>query len=109
MKNFALTIQCALVLIAASLPPGAFGRPTAPTGLLVNGVSNPLAIDRSVTRFTWMDLWAGRGERQTAYQILVSSSPEGLAAGTGDWWDSGKVTSEKSASVEYAGRTLPSA
>jgi alpha-L-rhamnosidase len=109
MKIFTVTIQFALVFIAAFFPPGAFGSPTAPAGLLVNGVSNPLAIDRDATRFTWMAADANRGERQTAYQILVSSSPERLAAGTGDWWDSGKVDSEKSASVEYAGRTLPSA
>ena len=46
---------------------------------------------------------------QTAYQILVSSSPERLAADKGEWWDSGKIDSDKSASIEYAGRPLPAA
>ena len=73
-------------------------------GLLVNGVSNPLAIDRDSARFTWRSADASRGERQTAYQILVSSSPDRLAADKGDWWDSGKVDSDQSASVEYAGK-----
>jgi alpha-L-rhamnosidase len=109
MKNSTVKIQLALVFIAATIPLGAFGSPATPAGLLVNGVSNPLAIDRDATRFTWMAVTANRGERQTAYQILVSSSPEHLAAGTGDWWNSGKVASDKSASIEYAGRPLPSA
>src|SRR5580693_989441 len=57
-----------LVTLAAS------GKPSAPVGLLVNGASDPLAIDRDTTRFTWMSKDSERGERQTAYQILVYSS-----------------------------------
>jgi len=83
--------------------------PAAPMELLVNGVKSPLAIDRDATRFTWRAVATGRGETQTAYQILVFSSRANLFAGMGDWWDSGKVASNKSASVEYAGRTLPPA
>src|SRR5690242_6177150 len=48
-------------------------KPLAPVDLLVNGVSNPLAIDRGSTRFTWRSPANGRGEMQSAYQILVSS------------------------------------
>ena len=46
----------------------------------------------------------GRGESQTAYQIVVASMREGLAGGKAELWDSGKMDSDKSASVEYAGR-----
>lgn len=80
---------------------------TAPAGLLVNGVSNPLAIDRETARFTWRSADTGRGARQTAYEILLALSAERLATGTRLWWDSGKVDSDKSASVEYAGKALP--
>jgi alpha-L-rhamnosidase len=76
-------------------------------GLLVNGVSNPLAIDREGARFAWRSEDTGRGARQTAYQLLVASSAERLAAGKADWWDSGKVDSDRSAAVEYAGKALP--
>jgi alpha-L-rhamnosidase len=75
-------------------------------GLLVNGVANPLAIDRSTTRFTWRHEADGRGERQTAYQILVSSSRANLDAAKGDFWDSDKMASDRSAAVEYAGEAL---
>ena len=87
----------------------AFAKPAAPSGLLVNGVSNPLAIDRDATRFTWMSTDTARGARQTAYQILVAASPDHLAGGMGDFWDSGIVDLDRSASVEYAGKTLPPA
>ena len=92
-----------LVAFAAS------ARPSAPVGLLVNGVSNPLAIERNATRFTWMSKDTERGERQAAYQIVVSSSPQ-FADHLGQiLWDSGKVDSNQSASVEYGGQELPAA
>jgi alpha-L-rhamnosidase len=90
------------------------GEPSAPVGLLVDGVSHPLAIDRDATRFTWMSKDTERGERQTAYQIVVfrrSQSAKDSGIRTHDsgliLWDSGKVDSDQSASVEYAGKSLP--
>lgn len=80
--------------------------PGAPLGLLVNGVANPLAIDRHSTRFTWRSEAVDRGEKQTAYQILVSSSRAALHTGAGDLWDSGKIPSDRSAAVPYAGKEL---
>jgi alpha-L-rhamnosidase len=109
MKDYCVKIQSALALLVASAALCVAGQPSAPVGLLVNGVRNPLAIDRDAARFTWRSADVGRGERQMAYQILVASSPERLATRTGDRWDSGKVDSARSASVEYAGKVLPSA
>lgn len=95
-----------LTLLAAGVALQVPAKPTSPHGLLVNGVSAPLAIDRDATRFTWMSPDDSRGARQTAYQILVATSPDRLAADTGDFWDSAKVDSDQSASVEYAGKAL---
>ena len=50
----------------------------------------------------------GRGDRQTAYQILVSAAPETLAADVGDLWDSGLVVSETCEGVPYGGDPLAS-
>jgi alpha-L-rhamnosidase len=108
MKNSAV-IRFALPILLASVSLGVLGRSSAPVEMLVNGVSNPLAIDRDTARFTWRSVDTGRAERQTAYQILVGSSVKGLASGKADWWDSGKVNSDKSASVEYTGKGLPPA
>ncbi len=88
---------------AAAVVPG---KSAAPVDLLVNGVSNPLAIDRDAVRFTWRQTDAGRGTAQTAYRILVATSRELLAQGKGDPWDSGKVDSDKSAGVAYAGTAI---
>src|SRR5512138_3289982 len=109
MKSFLINTQSALLLLLASITLQAFGRPAPPVGLLVNGVSNPLAIDREAARFTWRSSDTARGTRQTAYQILVASSIERLTAGTADSWDSGKVDSDRSAAVEYTGKPFPAA
>jgi alpha-L-rhamnosidase len=109
MKVFVITTLCALALVEAAFGFDSSSVPSAPAGLLVNGVRDPLAIDRDETRFTWRSVDTVRGERQTAYQILVSTNSDHLAAGAGDWWDSGKVLSDKSASVGYTGKTLPPA
>jgi alpha-L-rhamnosidase len=101
--------QLTILIVVGLTTLRAFGKPSGPTGLLVNGVSEPLAIDQDTTRFTWMSEGAARGERQTGYQILVASSLQRLAEGTADWWDSGKVASDQSASVQYAGKPLPPA
>ena len=43
---------------------------------------------------------------QTAYQIQVASSPQKLEAGAPDIWDSGKVVSDESVAVKFAGTPL---
>ena len=43
-----------------------------------------------------------------AYQILVASSSELLSRNQGDLWDSGKVDSDQSIHVDYAGKNLGS-
>lgn len=49
-----------------------------------------------------------RGIRQVAYQVLVASMPELLKQDQGDLWDSGKVESDQSIHVAYAGKALTS-
>ena len=108
-RTFAQAMQPALAAVIASIALQAAGEPAAPVGLLVNGVSNPLAIDRDTARFTWRSADGRRGEAQKAFQILVSSSAKDLADSKADWWDSEKVDSDRSASIEYAGKPLPPA
>jgi len=43
---------------------------------------------------------------QTAYRILVASSPDSLEKNQGNLWDSGKVTSNRSVNVYYEGKPL---
>jgi alpha-L-rhamnosidase len=69
---------------------------------------NPLCIDAEYPRLSWTLSSPERNKRQTAYQILVASSVELLAADKGDLWDSGRVESAQSAQVEYAGLPMQS-
>ncbi len=70
---------------------------------------NPTGIDTQKPRFGWVLSSETRGQMQSAYQILVASSKANLAKDQGDKWDSGKVTSAESVSIEYAGKALTSA
>ena len=69
----------------------------------------PVGVDL-IPRLSWNieDTEATRGQVQTAYQVLAASTPENLAADTGDLWDSGKVASDQSLRVPYAGTALTS-
>ena len=69
---------------------------------------NPMSIDIQNPRLSWVLESTRRGEMQTAYQVLVASSETLLAKDQGDLWDSGKVASDESIQVEYAGKLLPS-
>ncbi len=111
MRIFVIRVRMFFAVILALTSLNAFGKPSAPSGLLVNGVSNPLAIDRDATRFTWMLAHNVRGERQAAYEIVVYSEvpTSDLRSPISVMWDSGKVVSGQSASVEYSGPALSAA
>jgi alpha-L-rhamnosidase len=70
--------------------------------------TNPLGIDVEKPRLSWVIESARRGERQTAYQVLLASSETLLKKDKGDLWDSGKVASDQCIQVEYAGKPLES-
>jgi len=78
------------------------------TGLRCEHLVNPLGIDNQAPRLSWQITTGKRGARQSAYRILVASSPDVLAQGRGDLWDSGEVKSERSHLVVYKGRRLSS-
>lgn len=82
-------------------------------GLRCEALDDPLGIDTPRPRLSWVmepvgRVPAARGQRQTAYRVLVASAPEALAAERGDLWDSGRVESDQSTFIEYDGRTLAS-
>ena len=70
--------------------------------------TNPLGIDTLRPRLFWRLESDERGQRQMAYRVLVASAADLLAADGGDLWDSGRVESDETIQVEYAGRPLAS-
>lgn len=108
-----LSLLPAAVLAAAILSGTARGDGTlsAPSCLRCEYLESPLGIDVLRPRLSWHLRpchVAERGQRQTAYQVLVASTPEALARDVGDRWDSGRVRSDQSIQVEYAGKALAS-
>lgn len=56
-------------------------------------LTDPLGIDTPSPRLMWKLASDAPGACQRAYRVSVASSPERLAAGTPDVWDSGKTKS----------------
>ena len=83
----------------------AWTQPQPPTGLRTESLVHPEVVDVARPRFSWVLEHSERGQRQTAWQILVSSRPE---ANVGDVWDSGRVESAQSTHVTYNGKPLES-
>ncbi len=95
------------------LPAAASGQCSlsAPASLRCEYLENPLGIDVVQPRLSWVLLSsdpAARDQHQTAYRLVVASSPERLARDEGDLWDTGKAQSDQSLHVVYEGRRLDS-
>jgi alpha-L-rhamnosidase len=72
---------------------------------------NPLGVDVSAPRLSWVMTLTEeglRGASQTAYHVLVASNPAILSEDRGDLWDTGRVLSDQSVQLAYAGKTLRS-
>ncbi|NLX05480.1 MAG: family 78 glycoside hydrolase catalytic domain [Phycisphaerae bacterium] len=79
-----------------------------PTRLRCEYLIDPVGIDAVTPRLSWVLQSEERGQRQTAWQVLVGSRPDVLSEDRGDLWDSGKVDSDRTSHVEYAGGPLVS-
>ncbi len=70
--------------------------------------TDPQGIDAAEPQLSWQLKSDQRGQKQTAYHLLVASSQEKLAKDDGDLWDSGKIESDQSRQIEYKGKLLQS-
>jgi alpha-L-rhamnosidase len=103
---FVSTRVAALFFCLAAVAPGL--AKTTITDLRCEGLDSPPGIDATQPRLSWILHTDERGQRQTAYQILVAGTADNLKAGQGDLWDSGRVNSGQSIQVAYAGKPLAS-
>jgi alpha-L-rhamnosidase len=102
-RVFAVSI--CISLIAFSQSAQAQGRPLPPEMLRCEYLIDPIGIDTPRPRLYWVPRHTERGQKQSAYQILVSTRPDVAA---GDQWDSGKVISDEFTHVIYGGKPLAS-
>ncbi len=104
---FKAIVLAGLVLLVVSAARAAVpaGGPQAPAGLRLEYLVDPLGVDVAQPRFFWTPRFEGRGQKQTAYQIVVSAGP---ACVQGDVWDSEKTASQEFTQVVYGGPALRS-
>ncbi|MGA2233767.1 MAG: alpha-L-rhamnosidase N-terminal domain-containing protein, partial [Tepidisphaeraceae bacterium] len=106
MKSQIIALCCVLGIMATQNL-AAFAD-VSPDHLRCDNRVNPLGIDSIPPRFSWIINSDQIGQRQTAYQILVASSQQALDQNTGNLWDTGKVLSDDSVEIPYAGAPLSS-
>jgi alpha-L-rhamnosidase len=102
-----LTAPC-VVLLSVLLFTLSASADIQPVALQTEYRVNPLGLDTPNPRLQWRLESKERGARQTAYQIVVASSPELLAKHQGDLWDSGRIASDATTQIAYAGKPLAS-
>jgi len=97
---------CGTLFALSSIAWGATAIDTKPFGLKCDSLVEPLGIDSPNPVLSWRlqdNTW---GAKQTAYEIMVSSKADASGVKAADVWDSGRIVSEQSAGVPYAGPPL---
>ena len=102
MKTFkrALSMLLIVAMLLSCLPAAVFAAEgeTIIQDLEVEQRTNPLGIDNATPEFRWEMVSDVRGQKQTAYQIVVKNGETVV-------WDSGKVESDISNAIVYGGET----
>ncbi len=110
MKNFSAIRSYGLLGILLLLGTGAAqGQSFGVDKLKCEQETDPIGIETQTPRFSWQLYAPTRGAVQTAYQIIVSDTPEAVERGTGNVWNSKKIASSQSLLVPYAGEPLEAA
>ena len=102
LRNF-FWVAAVCASFAAGTIEGIVQGALLPVDLRCSNRTNPLGIGDVNPSLSWQlqnDSLA-RGEDQSAYQIQIGTSPGGS-----DLWDSGKVMSDRTVNVLYAGQAL---
>jgi len=99
-----LRLTVALVTVSPLALPAAVTTAT----LRCEYLTDPLGLDVAQPRLSWVIESPQRGEKQTAYQIMVASSAKLLEQRKADLWDSGRVASDATTQIVYKGSTLHS-
>ncbi|MFF7158431.1 family 78 glycoside hydrolase catalytic domain [Streptomyces sp. NPDC008139] len=110
-------IAVAVLVTSLSLGGAPFGHPSAAQAasggisvgeLTADATTDPLGIDDPRPALGWKLRAAANGQRQSAYRVLVASSPARLNSPKADVWDSGRVATDDSTGVPYGGPALES-
>ena len=103
----AVQLSCFALVIPAIMASQA-NAAIVPERLRCEYRQDPKGIDVTSPRLSWTLTSSQREQRQTAYRILVASSMNTLQQDQGDLWDTGKIQSDETVAVIYAGSSLTS-
>ena len=96
------------MLCAALTGIASFAANVAVNHLTTENMTNPQGLGTTVPRFSWQLSSEKRQVVQTAYHIMVASTPRLLERGEADLWNSGEVKSDAQLWIDYRGRALQS-
>ncbi|HKW30248.1 MAG TPA: family 78 glycoside hydrolase catalytic domain, partial [Verrucomicrobiae bacterium] len=104
--------RCLLCLLAALCVAGSIRAenlsPIRVDALTCEHLTDPIGIGNRQPRLSWKLRSDRAGEVQTAWEIRAASSVAGFQAEAPDLWDSGKMVSDQSVLVPWAGKPLNS-
>ena len=101
-----IAIYCFLTLPVSLFAKTDFNTDLKIKKMRVEYHENPLGIDVTNPRLSWILEASGENMKQSAYRIIVSTSKEKVQNEIGDSWDSGKINSDSTNHVEYNGKPL---
>ncbi len=105
-----------IFVIFVLLPLVSLCHPNPPANLRVTSLRteylvNPIGIDVLSPRLSWKSEAIAKNvfsQKQSAYQVLVATSPDKLTEAKADLWNSSKVKSDANAQIVYQGKKLVS-
>ena len=98
----------ALVFLFAAVSPLALAAYISqkPVHLQCDALTTPMGLDTPQPQLSWQLQDERFAAKQTAYQLEVAATSALLLTGKPDIWDSGRIASDKSVDVAYAGPAL---
>jgi alpha-L-rhamnosidase len=78
----------------------------SPARLRCEYLTNPIGLQETRPRLSWIVESPSRGAKQAGYQLLVATDTSLLQPGKADLWDTGKVDSDRTTQIEYEGKPL---
>ena len=100
------SLAAVAIFLAASVAAYAAAAAQKPANLKCDSMVTPIGLDTPQPQLSWQLQDDRFAARQTAYQLQVATKSELLLGGKADIWDSGRVSSDKSVGVAYAGPVL---
>ncbi len=107
---------CSSIILGSLLPaaragdpaPAYKGRGLMPAQLRCEALSAPLGLQEIAPRLSWVVESGERGQKQTAYRVLVASSRALLAQNVGDLWSPALTPGDDTLNIVYRGKALDS-